>query len=85
MIDVIWEKVANLTPASAECPKCAKIYQIDNSKWNMWFESPLAGRIMNSLCCDGFWAIWVRGTTPGVWEFKFKTRGIYVRRSYGNS
>jgi hypothetical protein len=83
MIEIIWENVKNLTPTSAECPKCGKIQEIDNKEWEMWKESPLTGKIMTPLCCSGFWAIWRRGYKEW-WEFQVRGKQ-HVREPYGNS
>ena len=81
MIEVIWEPVKNLTPNSAICPRCGETQTLSRSKWEMWQESPLTGKIMVPLCCPGFWAIWRRGYEDW-WEFKNKSWGRYgVQRS----
>ena len=83
MIDIIWEHVKNLTPNSAKCPKCDKVYTVNDEKWAMYKESPLTGKILNPLCCTGFWAIWRQGADH--WEFQLKGRGRYVREPHSYS
>lgn len=83
MDKTVWNIVPNITPNSAECPICNKIYVVDDHYWEMWKKSPLTGRVMDPACCPGFWAIWRTGMGD-TWEFVVKSRGVYVRRSYGN-
>lgn len=84
MIEVSWEPVKNLTPNSARCPVCGEVQEVDNSKWEMWKESPMTGKILEPLCCSGFWAVWRPGYEDW-WEFQMKNWGRYVRKPYGNS
>lgn len=80
MIDVIWENVKNLTPTTAKCPLCNKIFEVDDSYLKIYKDSEMTGKIMKPGCCTGFWAIWRRGYGEW-WEFQIKGGGEHVQES----